>query len=397
MSFGEYITNGVANAKSLLKVCFTDKDITETKLHDGMFARPHVGATTIYSKLEEMEQKKQNSDMSSESSPQDEPLVRLFKDAVKAGTRIAVVGSSFGGTGSGGVPALAQYLKESLRSRFVHAFLTLSWFDLDDHDKNERFESNTAGGLRFYSMSPKFSEKLGWTVAAYPWHTIREKQGDSRQTETPHAFNLILAAAVRRFFGEQNNYPGGRTFCLPDNATCIYADSSPLLTFDIARNNTIRGEQEELQDLAQITQGYRLALEGLADYVEHNFQFGGGPLSLIKETKQSDHPLNHLLIRVQTATIRTESSKGTLIGWATSLLTGKNKSGIDESVRITVANELRKLSAQAYDTLKWLGCAQANAGGQARLVLDDAVLCEKADEVFARIPSVIKVMGGGQP
>lgn len=137
----------------------------------------------------------------------------LFTDV--GGARVAVVGSSFGGTGSGVIPALVRYLATLSGTNsplMVRAFMTLPWFEIEPGGKSAAvtrhsvnpMSRNAALGLRTYLKELDSGlSRVNYVIAQFPAPdtVVREDNGNYNQGETPHVFNIALATSVRQFLG----------------------------------------------------------------------------------------------------------------------------------------------------------------------------------------------------
>lgn len=375
------------DAQMLMDACFSRAE-QATELHNGMFRRPNIGATAVYGTL---------------AFADSDALRQLTSDAKNRDAQIAVIGSSFGGTGSGGVPAIALELSNRQQHSKVCAFFTLSWFDLDGvtPELSNDFDCNTASGLRFYAETAGF-EGFACSLSAFPWKARRSYQGDDRQEEERHAFNLILSAAVRRFFRGEFAADKGKliTFSLPAGAQTIDAKTSPLTNFDVHgswEDASKAGKMEELHDLAMMTQSYRLALRGLASYVENQYRVpwekAGRHLEKESKTPMEEHPLTLLLHKAQKAAGHETKAEGPLDKMKNAINSQFGRCGIDPEFRKNFCGEggLRKLDSEAKEVLGWLHDVKARsteASGQERLSIADICFREDVESIWDQLPAV---------
>ena len=137
----------------------------------------------------------------------------LLSDVKNA--RVAVVGSSFGGTGSGVIPALVRFLSAQAAGRpvAVRAFMTLPWFEIDAGGNSaasiqaggiDPKKRNAALGLRTYlSELDNATGNSNYVVAQFLGDTAtRQDRGNYNQGEDPHVFNLVLATSIQSFLLE---------------------------------------------------------------------------------------------------------------------------------------------------------------------------------------------------
>ena len=143
-------------------------------------------------------------------NPETKQSYSLLRDVQRA--NVAIVGSTFGGTGSGVIPALVRYLA-SLTSgapNLVRAFMTLPWFEIDAGDGKSAAATvgnldpkarNAALGLRSYlSELSSGIPRSNYLVAQFPGSAAkRTDRGNFNQGEDPHIFNIILATSIQQF------------------------------------------------------------------------------------------------------------------------------------------------------------------------------------------------------
>lgn len=279
-TFGEYlIGSGLGGAdkdrKPVLNGLF-DKPEQEIQIAEGFFARPNVGATAIFDKL---------------FSEQKDQTLTLLQRAVRQPDppRVVVIGSTFGGTGSGGTPVIAQQLRswagDTSKIR-IGVFLTLPWFspgDLgktftDTRDTQGKWETqvrNTAAGMRFYGTSAVFLNHVDVFLADY--NGEKHKRWDDSNTgqpEYPHCFNLILAAQIQNYLTRDiptNEDP--RQYSFYFLAPSKDRGVMKLDGHDCALLRFNAGElRQDLADWAKQTQTVRLVLGKIADYINQGFK-----------------------------------------------------------------------------------------------------------------------------
>ncbi|MFZ4699285.1 MAG: hypothetical protein ACOYMG_04475 [Candidatus Methylumidiphilus sp.] len=260
---------------------------------EGFFARPNVGATAIFDKL---------------LAKDGDHTLQLLRGEVTAATgpRVVVIGSTFGGTGSGGAPVIAQKLREWAGDRNnikIGIFLTLPWFSPGDLGKaiNDSATTlgkwdtqvrNTAAGLRFYGSSQVFLNDLDVFIADYNGEKHpRWDDSNTGQPEYPHCFNLILAAQIQNYLTRPipvDETPGQYSFYFlapqqQRRSLSIEGDNSPLLRFnspypnqELNSNNALPYLRQDLADWALQTQTLRLCLNQIADYINRGFCLSDG-------------------------------------------------------------------------------------------------------------------------
>jgi hypothetical protein len=120
--------------------------------------------------------------------------------------RIVVVGSTFGGTGSGVMPVLTSYIKEWCRAKGVKlrlgGVIQVRWFDLglpdqtalEDSDKvdvtSHDLERNSSCLVEYYRKNLESLFDQAFLVGHHP-HANRRSTGVEQQPEHPHAVNLL--------------------------------------------------------------------------------------------------------------------------------------------------------------------------------------------------------------
>ncbi|MBK6757650.1 MAG: hypothetical protein IPG70_08555 [Moraxellaceae bacterium] len=195
-----------------MQALFNDDDLS-VMLSEGMHANPKVGSTIFGEKLatcldvalkltiHHPHVKKQFEDLFAEhvTGQQAQPL------------RVVIVGSVFGGTGSGIVPTLARNLSSVLgNGPTVATVTTLPWFTLrvgadgqtGSASDERKLKRNTSFAIRNFNAQLAASTVASVFIQSGPdWPLIeRPSAGDFDQPEHPHLINLIAASAVQRLF-----------------------------------------------------------------------------------------------------------------------------------------------------------------------------------------------------
>ena len=200
----------------------------EVEVAQGMMANPKVGAVALGHKIA-MEVRHHP------ASGAKAAIERLI-NAPLDNARIAIIGSSFGGTGSGVVPELVRQLDVLPGARSIRAYFTLPWFTLDtgsgsrhsaakERDGVDPKLRNAALGLHAChgevsgAEDAKYRLRQSSYVLAQSMRTwgatVRPSSGDSDQPEHPHVLNIVLASAVQTFFGVgPGNLNAGRLYVL---------------------------------------------------------------------------------------------------------------------------------------------------------------------------------------
>jgi hypothetical protein len=179
-----------------LGVLFTDPQ-QRLPVKKGMWGRPAVGAATIAAKLAEVER----------SGNQDTKFAMFVEQLRLVGDqRVMLTGSAFGGTGSGGVPALARYLRSQERSggTTIGALVLTPWFHLlppVDVAKRSQFdpdqdiiERNGSGWVAFFRDDlRKHMNRLILAGLRREKPATRPFAGSVKQPEHKHFFTLFCA------------------------------------------------------------------------------------------------------------------------------------------------------------------------------------------------------------
>lgn len=296
--FGEYLVGqsielAPESERQILDALFTREPNKQTEelseqeilIKDGFYARPSVGSSALYDLLSEGGERVQGD------------LTHCLRSALGMGNNFAgivVVGSSTGGTGSGGAPSIAQWLvKEKTRAKRADAkialFMSLPWFypaePNDPATEEASYGSkatqriNSAAGIRLYAQSETLQD-AGVFIADYNGiEQIRENDGNSGQKENPHAYSLMLASQMQNFFLAAENKAdkgvvGEYTFFHPTEAGesfKIKASNSALVAF--SSNNDTR---QEIESWAVETQTMRIVLSKLAHMISLGYRIAAG-------------------------------------------------------------------------------------------------------------------------
>jgi hypothetical protein len=225
------------------------------ELSKGMMANPKVGSIALAHKVESIAADA-GGDAKAERSRQ---FGRLF-DVLRPGTRVAIAGSNFGGTGSGVIPALVRQLDGEVDVEAVRAFMCMPWFSIEagnersgrnsaarDRDGMDPQERNSSLGLHTY-----FGELTGRGAGGAPlarstyvlaqsmphWPRARRvDDGNFDQRENRHMLNLVQATAIQAFLGlGKGGAPNGSLYSIkmaaPDEKVGRFdAGVSPHLRF----------------------------------------------------------------------------------------------------------------------------------------------------------------------
>lgn len=209
-TFGALFGNLTGERRELFNCLFTP-DAEMTQIRTGMYGRPSIGATSIRYKI----------------LKNDRDLQEL-KNTLRGGEKhIILVGSCFGGTGSGGVPMLAHEFHKLNRdedgySLKVDAVTFLPWFrlvqpagdmkqsDLNLHERlNDNFEPNAAAGINYFKDKIRDYVDTLLLLGVRDPGMVQRISNESSQEETVHILNLLAAILIQNHFCGQLNPPRG--------------------------------------------------------------------------------------------------------------------------------------------------------------------------------------------
>lgn len=236
----------------------------DIEISKGMLANPKVGSITLAHKIEGIVSNQGLID--GKSAHVKEQFDELF-NILGEGTRVAIVGSNFGGTGSGVIPPLVRLLDNQPRIEAVRAFMCLPSFTIQQDASSGRTSAaraeadvdpkarNSSLGLHEY-----LDELSGKTYAGVPGlkkstyafvqameHWPEEKRiddGNFDQSENRHVLNLVQASAVQAFLGlGEGGAPNGELYSLKttsaaENRGLFDAASSPHMRFWAGKNDS---------------------------------------------------------------------------------------------------------------------------------------------------------------
>lgn len=256
-------------------------------LKQGMMANAKVGAMAFGFKVMKVESDKSLIDVNFGAPDREgKASFNLLSDVKNA--RVAVVGSSFGGTGSGVIPALVRFLSAQAAGRpmAVRAFMTLPWFEIDAGGKSaasnqvggiDPKKRNAALGLRTYlNELDNATGHSNYVVAQFLGDiAIRQDRGNYNQGEAPHVFNLVLATSIQSFLletvdtgavaggGQGRRKLYGMFTDKSDEATGVFsADKSAHLRFRVKPD-----DNRQLLDIVKEAEVLALALEKGAEFI----------------------------------------------------------------------------------------------------------------------------------
>jgi len=250
-TFGALFGNLTGDRKELFN-CLFSEEAEYTPIRTGMYGRPSIGATSIRYKL----------------LKNDDDLVDM-KNMLRGGEKhIILVGSCFGGTGSGGVPMLAnEFAKLNQQEGYsltVDAITFLPWFRLvlppgqmarDEkklHERlNDNFEPNAAAGIFYFKDKIRDFVNTFILIGVKDPGLIRRDSNESQQEETVHILNLLAAILIQNHFTGNLKPPKGIAGYWYDEETGINPrsliiqrdpSSAPISLADVIRRTTVRKE-----------------------------------------------------------------------------------------------------------------------------------------------------------
>ena len=350
---------------------FFNQDDLDIKLSEGMHANPKVGSTVFGEKLANC-MKGGIISLDDSSRQVSEQFGRLFAPHVTGSQarplQVVIVGSVFGGTGSGIIPTLARNLSSVLGSGNVAitTVTTLPWFSLKAGSNGQqgsalnesRLQRNTSFALRNFQqqLSSQHSSAAVSSVfiqSAPQWPVIeRPSAGDFDQPEHPHVINLIAAHAVQQAFI-------GRTFSsgqmyVPVVHTEVEANQgqfSPLYSDHLKFSHSDGQHNEHLWNLLVCSDMTAYILQIAADVLDQYDQGSFEKYSKVDglSAKSAQYvAILTLLDKIREAQgIGFESTKGSFLGL------GK-KQYTPNKVAQSLAKALRQVSVQLRESLAWV-------------------------------------------
>lgn len=208
-TFGGLFGNLTGERRELFN-CLFSAEAEQTRIRTGMYGRPSIGATCIRHKI----------------LAEDDELKEL-KAALRGGAKhVILVGSCFGGTGSGGVPMLAAELNrwnnEGPYNLTLDAFVFLPWFHLvkpeggiaakdeDIHEHlNKNFGPNAAAGINYFKDVLTGHVHTLFLLGVPDPGQVRRVSSESSQQETAHSLNLLAAVLIHNRFTGELSLPRG--------------------------------------------------------------------------------------------------------------------------------------------------------------------------------------------
>jgi len=367
--------------RDILINCFLTDDISTNgtldandrtvDINQGMMANAKVGAFIFKHKLELCKENKEANNTNFGT------LMSCIP-----GQRIAIVGSSFGGTGSGVIPSFVRHLDaltvESPDS--IRAFMMLPWFDIkpksgrtgrpssattsDGIDPQAR---NSALGLRNYlnELASESLNRSNYVIAQYTGEiAIREDHGNFGQPETPHVFNSVFATSIRHYLVGDNLAPNvGKSRQRVIFGLHSHDSNEKIGVFDPKVSHHLRfridnDDNRQLYDLMLDTEVAALALEKGAEYIRSGFK-------VAQATKQVEpEGLAELCLHIGI----NDSNKVVKRGFF-----GFGRDVGSPEVYLALAEELSKIANRMRSCLVWLD-SQKSTSGIPGLQIEEALL-----------------------
>ncbi|MFA9203687.1 MAG: tubulin-like doman-containing protein, partial [Flavobacteriales bacterium] len=358
---------------------FFNQDDLDVKLSEGMHANPKVGSTVFGEKLAKC--MKGGVISVEELQPQiSQQFGRLFAPHVTGSQakplKVVIVGSVFGGTGSGIIPTLARNLSQVLGagSVAITTVTTLPWFSLKAGANGQqgsalnesRLQRNTSFALRNFQKQLNTQDNSAvvssvFIQSAPQWPVIeRPIAGDFDQPEHPHVINLIAAHAVQQaFIGRA--FASGQMY-VPVVHTDVEANQgqfSPLYSDHLKFSHSEQGHHEHLWNLLVCSDMTAYILSVAADVLDQYDQGGFEKYSKVDglSAKSAQYvAILRLLDKIREAQgIEFESTKGTFLG------IGKRQY-IPNKIAQSLAKALRQVSVQLSDSLTWINKLSVQEG-----------------------------------
>lgn len=348
----------------------------EVPLSKGFMARPNVGATTFFDKLQQDHHKLERGLQS---------LKHVVTGANSQDHVVVVIGSSFGGTGSGAAPSLAQQLATWATERHLEPkiglFMTLPWFNPNGrsnpdaaptHGSSDIQAKNTSGGLHYYQTSESF-KSFDVFVANYAGQMhSRNDDSNSEQPEYEHVFNLLLAAQIQNYLinkitDTKFSQAGAYTFYLPQRELQFNASDSALLAFSVDEKL-----KQDVAAWAHEAQALRLALKYTAECMLNDF----------KPTKGDQRAaLKKALDTGLAYKVAEQDGRPHMIIEEKKLFGLSSSTKINDEIYQNIAKKLQEREKQLADSIAWLNRLKENSR---ELSIDDASINARPESLFAQ-------------
>lgn len=206
-SFVDIFANPIFDnyTQPILSLLFTE-DEWKVAINQGMYGRPPVGASALMSKKVQIA-----------VNPAADPDLAALLNFVNVGqNRVTICGSMIGGTGAGGVPTLAQHIRNNAVGGNITTIIDfIKWFILQSADnvpvdlttmEDRRLQINSESGV-FY-LKDKIADNVDACVLlGLPNPVLVDYKKVGQQIEIPHFLNLIAAITANNSFNV-NNYLG---------------------------------------------------------------------------------------------------------------------------------------------------------------------------------------------
>ena len=356
------------NQTGILESAFLMDDDLGVEVKQGMFANARIGASVF-------RVKKINTDYDTKSVN----FKTLF--ASIAGARVAIVGSSFGGTGSGVVPALVrefENIKKTNRLKapdVVRAFMTLPWFEIEDNagvalgeksaartdaDLNP-MQRNAMLGLRTYLK--ELEAGLGITNYVVSQFITDAKtptrldKGNFKQPENKHIYNIILANAVQHFLQETVDVlkDGNNAHLL---SLLMQEKEKEIGIFDAISSHHLRlriakDDNRCLQEIFMDANLVALALEKASEGITNGFKSDSQKLVITgaDDTYSVPTQLVELIKKIDMNMLEEDSSVFSL---AASKIGFESKKRIKKEAFAALAKSISQISKRLRESILWL-------------------------------------------
>ena len=232
-SLGQTDVADIRAAKALMRALYSDEEC-ETRISDGFFARPNVGAALFSASMDEI-MKEFLKDIC--ISQQDMQKVKIF-----------MIGSLFGGTGASSLPTISRYLKRKLYAEStdqligdklkIGGCMVLPYFSFSrSKQKREiatddvtieanKFATKTHCALEYYKKvdsDPEHKTFDSLYLLGHDGHDVRGlyNTGGSGQRNMPHIVEFYAAMAAVTFFETSTE---GRFFAVIPEGKITWSD-----------------------------------------------------------------------------------------------------------------------------------------------------------------------------
>lgn len=211
-NLGQTDVADIRAANALMRALYSDEECA-TKISDGFFARPNVGAALFSAKIDEI-------------------MAGLLRDIYISqqdmkNVKIFMIGSLFGGTGASSLPTISRYLKQKLYAEStdqligdklkIGGCMALPYFSFSrEKQKNEidvddvkieanKFATKTRSALEYYKKvdaNPEHKTFDSLYFLGHDGHDVRGiyNTGGSGQRNMPHIVEFYAAMAAVTFF-----------------------------------------------------------------------------------------------------------------------------------------------------------------------------------------------------